>query len=422
MVAPAIPPEPMGQADYAVDDALPSAVVWATSPADVAEALRSAAAHGRAVVPWGSGSQMAFGAPPSRYDTALDLSGLDRVLDHDPANLMVTVEAGARLADVQEALAAERQFIPLDPPYPAATIGGLVATDTDGPWRLGYGGVRDLVLAARLTLASGEDLHLRAESPPKDAELLSLVVGSLGALGVITEVTLRTQRLAAASRTLSVFTYPEPGAAVRLANRMLDVGPRPTALDIFSSAEGAYIILARLEGDERAVEAQARAIESLCRTEYMRRIQIADAKDTREVWEAANVGGSYWDGPRLSYPVIVRLRVPRMAVAPMLLAAKDILRRHDLPRLVSMQAGSGAARIHLGDLRGQSDAAAAVAACLALREAAERLGGYLVVEQAPRRVKERVSVWGATPMLAAVARARARLDPANILNPGRFVQ
>ena len=86
-----------------------------------------------------------------------------------------------------------------------------------------------------------------------------------------------------------------------------------------------------------------------------------------------------------------------------------------------MQAGSGAARIHLGDVRGQSDEAAVVAACLALRDAAQRLGGYLVVEQAPRALKERVSVWGASPVLEAVARAKARLDPLNILNPGRFV-
>ncbi|MFN8474204.1 MAG: FAD-binding oxidoreductase [Anaerolineae bacterium] len=421
MVAPAIPPEPMGQADYAVDETIPSSVVWASSRAEVAEMLRAANAEGRAVVPWGSGSQMALGAPPARYDIALDLSGLNRVADYDPADQTVTIEAGARLSDVQDALLAERQFVPLDPPYPSATIGGLVATDSDGPRRLGFGGVRDLVLALRLTLANGEELLLSSQSEGRGADLLPLAVGSLGALGVITEVTLRTSPLPAASRTLSVFTYPEPSAAVRLGNRILELGPRPTALDIFSSAEGAYIILARLEGDTRAVETQARTIETLCRTEYMRRIQIADAKDTREVWEAANVGGSYWDGPRLSYPVIVRLRVPRMAVAPMLLAAKDILRRHDLPRLLSMQAGSGAARIHLGDLRGQSDEAAVVAVCVALRESAQRLGGYLVVEQAPRAIKERVSVWGATPMLAAVARARAKLDPLNIVNPGRFV-
>ena len=412
----------MGQADYAVDDAIPSIVVWAASRADVTEALRAANAAGQAVIVWGTGSQMALGASPSRYDVALDVSAMNRVLDHDAANLTVAVEAGARLVDIQAVLGEKHQFLPLDPPYPSATIGGLVATDTDGPWRLGYGSLRDLVLGVRLTPGSGEEMTLGdgQENLVSD-DFLSLVVGSLGALGVITEVTLRTSPLPGAARTLSVFTYPEPSAAVRLSNRILDVGPRPTALDIFSSAEGAYIILARLEGDPRTVEAQARTIENLCRTEYMRRIQIADAADTREVWEAANVGGSYWDGPRLSYPVIVRLRVPRMAVAPMLLAGRDILRRYDLPRLVSMQAGSGAARIHLGDVRGQSDEAAVVAACLALRDAAQRLGGYLVVEQAPRALKERVSVWGASPVLEAVARAKARLDPLNILNPGRFV-
>ncbi|MCW5880662.1 MAG: FAD-binding oxidoreductase, partial [Anaerolineae bacterium] len=186
-------PTDMTPPRYAVDGREPSVIARPASLDDLAAALRDAHAAGQAVIPWGAGSQMALGAMPSRYDVALDLSGLDAIVEHDAPNLTITAQAGARLSSLQAALAEAGQFLPLDPAYPEATIGGLIATDASGGWRLGYGTLRDLVLGVRLVLADGTVLKLGGKTMKNVAgyDLIKPVVGSLGTLGVVAEATLR---------------------------------------------------------------------------------------------------------------------------------------------------------------------------------------------------------------------------------------
>lgn len=417
------PTRPIDERDYSVDNRQPTEVRRVHSVDEVVSALQAARLRGQGVIPWGAGTQMALGNSPTRYDMALDMTGLHDIVEHDTPNLTVTVQAGVRLADLQIALGRAGQFLPLDPPFPDATLGGLIATDVSGPWRLGYGTLRDLVLGLRVVRPDGTVLKLGGKTMKNVAgyDLVKLTIGSLGTLGVITEVTLRTYAFPPSNRTLSVFTYPEPVAAANLTARILGLRSGPTALDIFSSAEGAYIILARLEGEPEAVTAQASAIEAVCQTEFMRRIQIADAQDTREIWQAAGAGAGYWDGPRLSYPVVVRVGIPIGQLGPFLDATRDITTRLGLPRLVTMHAGSGAGRVHLGDLNHAHDTTLLSQTAAAIRAAAQRLGGHMVLEAAPPAVKAQVSVWGTIPALELMTEIKSQFDPTNILNPGRFV-
>lgn len=408
---------------YAVDGREPSAVHRPTDLEAVAAALRAAHAAGQAVIPWGAGSQMGLGAPPARYDVALDLSGLDAIIEHDVPNLTITAQAGTRLSSLQAALAETGQFLPLDPPYPNATIGGLIATNASGGWRLGYGTLRDLVLGVRLVLADGTALKLGGKTMKNVAgyDLIKLVVGSLGTLGVVAEATLRAYAHPAVSRTLSVFTFPDADKAASLTARILDLRFGPTALDIFSSAEGAYIVLARLEGEPEAVDALAASIDSLAQDLPWLRVQVADTAASAELWRAASTGGAYWNGPQVSYAVTVRVGVPISAVGPFLADVRAVADRFDVPRLVTMHAGSGAGYVHLGALRSQTTVEALADAALALRGAAETHGGHAVLEAAPPQVKARVPVWGPTAAPDLMAEIKRQFDPTNSLNPGRFV-
>jgi glycolate oxidase FAD binding subunit len=154
----------------------------------------------------------------------------------------------------------------------------------------------------------------------------------------------------------------------------------------------------------------------------MRRIQLANAEDSREVWQAAGAGGGYWDGPRVSYPVVVRVGVPIAQVGPLLDRVRTISQRHNLPRLVTMHAGSGAGRVHLGDLKRSDDIGPLAAAAEAIRAAAESLGGHMIVETAPQAVKARVSVWGQVDAFEVMAEIKQQFDPSDTLNPGRFIK
>ena len=94
---------------------------------------------------------MALGNPPRQVEVVLNTGSLDRVIDHDPANLTVTAESGISLAALQQLLAGQRQFVPVDPPFPErSTVGGIVAANLNGPRRSYYGSVRDLVIGMKV--------------------------------------------------------------------------------------------------------------------------------------------------------------------------------------------------------------------------------------------------------------------------------
>jgi len=168
----------------------PRSVIRPRTVEEVAEVLREADRSGWAVVPWGSGAQQGYGEAPSRYDLALDLTGLSGIVRHRPANLTVRVEARIRPADLNAQLAAHGQWLPLDPPPgDSATIGGILATGLSGPLRARYGPPQDLLIGLRAVLADGTIVQGGGEVVKNVAgyDLPRLLCGSLGTLGVIVE-------------------------------------------------------------------------------------------------------------------------------------------------------------------------------------------------------------------------------------------
>ena len=121
---------------YAVDEVVPQAVVRPADRAAVSEVLRWASVNGANVFPRGGGVFVHLGNVPSRVDVALDLSALDRVVDFQPEDLTVSVEAGITLEALRRELTREGKYVPLEAPLPqAATVGGILATGFSGPMR-----------------------------------------------------------------------------------------------------------------------------------------------------------------------------------------------------------------------------------------------------------------------------------------------
>ena len=118
--------------------------------------LAEAAAAGRAVIPVGGGRLLGLGNRPRSFDVALDLSGLDAVVERSEHDMTVSVQAGIPLERLNQVLGETGQFLPLDPPGgPGHTIGGLLATAMAGPLRLRYGSPRDFLIGLRVALPDG---------------------------------------------------------------------------------------------------------------------------------------------------------------------------------------------------------------------------------------------------------------------------
>jgi glycolate oxidase FAD binding subunit len=385
---------------------------WVAEPGSIDEAaalLRLANDAGLAVAPRGSGTKMGLGNPPRAVDLILSTARMNRVLEHAAGDLVVRVEAGARLRDVQAELAKANQWLALDPPEPDATVGGIIATNAFGPRRLRYGGVRDLLIGVTYVLPDGTVARSGGKVVKNVAgyDLMKLHIGALGTLGAVAEVNLKVQARPEAEATiLGHFEAPVPAieAGLRLARQYLApasaiVLDRNALWACGFTADWRWTLALKLEGYRREVDA-ARDVAAKAIREAGGRTEGQDIPVG--FWEAARDWSDSGDDS-----VLLRAIVPLKDVAAIMAA---------LPAdgQVMAQPAAGVVELRL-------PAGSGAAAVRRLRSAAGE-DGQVIVAAAPASVKSSVDVWGPPPPGFPIMRAlKQALDPNGILNPGRFV-
>jgi glycolate oxidase FAD binding subunit len=386
-------------------------------PASVEEASRvltAASRAGKKVVVVGSGSKLGLGNPPERLDLLVSTRRLHRVLEHAAGDLVVKVEAGARLADLQAALAPSGQWLALDPPEPGATVGGVVAANASGPRRLRYGTVRDLIIGITVVLADGTVAHAGGKVVKNVAgyDLSKLFCGSLGTLGLIAEATFRLhpRPAAAAVVALQVERFEQAGEAVR---RLLRSTLVPSAIELtWYDRPGLLTVV--IEGIRPGVEAQAATAAEL----------LGEVGETEVLGpggtEAAlsQLGATPWEKEEVG----IKVAVPP-AELPGAFADLGPGFRWGSGRLAA-HAGTGVLKVGLtGPDPANADQLEAFAGFLA--EARARLAvrqGSLVVAEAPPALKRAVDVWGPPgDAVDLMRRVKRQFDPDRQMSPGRFV-
>jgi glycolate oxidase FAD binding subunit len=365
---------------------------FVVAPADqaaVAAVLRTAYEHGLAVVPTGSGTKLSWGAAPERVDVLLDLSRLDRLVEHAAGDLIAVVASGRRLDALQADLASAGQWLAVDPPR-GGTIGGLVATATSGPTRLLHGPVRDLVIGTTMVRADGVVARSGGKVVKNVAgyDLGKLVSGSYGTLGVLTEVAVRLHPLPEASRWVSVPVTSSAHAA-DLVQRVVHSHLVATAVELDRPADGAASLVVRLDGIGPGVAA---------RTDHARALLGDGVQDSDEA--------PGWWGTEPAGDVLLKVTHEIASLAAVLDAAAGLDVR-----------GSAA----VGTLYASAPAASASAALARLRSAAPGFGGAVVVLDAPAELKATLDVWGPVRGLDLMRRVKDQFDPTRVLSPGRFV-
>jgi len=355
---------------------------------------------GLVIVPAGLGAHLDVGGPPARVDVLLRLDRLGRVVDHQAADMTVTVQGGCPLAALDATLAARGQWLPLDPPRAVrTTVGGLLAANLSGPLRATQGTARDLLLGIRVAGGGGALVAGggRVVKNVAGYDLPKLHVGALGTLGVIVEATFKVRPRPARENALVVRCRDAADAAA-LASDLLDVDAPPLWLEIEGGHDGGAAVAIGLAGIDEEVAA-ARDVAT----------RLAAGREVRGVDDAAGLRVRLAD---LDAPAVLRIGVLPRDVGAVLadaLAPGVALR-------FGAHAASGVVRVAI------RDAAAAAPLVGTLRPAVAALGGSLVVERAVPAVKQAVDVWGdAGPGLALMRGVKAALDPAGVFAIGRFV-
>lgn len=409
---------------YEVDGMVPTAGVRPPSVGAMSEVVGVAHEEGLATVPVGGGTQRSLGNPPRGYDLALDTRGLDCLIQYEPADLTVTVEAGMTMGKLGEILAAEGQFLPLEVPSPGkATVGGMLAAACFGPLGLTYGFPRDWLIGVKVVNADGRVTKGggRVVKNVTGYDINKLYTGSLGTLGVIVEASLKVAPKPVASATLTA-GFADLGAAMNGAWSMLDGYGGPSALTLLNddAAEGlglespGYMLLARFLGREEVVGGRvARAKSAL---EGLGAVDVRELEADQEdiLWQ--RLVDMPWVDERV--PLSIRCSVLPTEVEKLISSLEEVEHwtlRHGL----FADVGLGLVRsISWGDVPpGEYE------------ERLERVtgrksesGGAWVVEKCPPEVKRGRDVWGPLPPgLRIMRRLKLGLDPHGTLNPGRFV-
>ena len=397
--------------------------VTPASAEQAAEVMQFAAREGLAVVPAGARTFVDAGNLLARADLILSTRRMDRMIAHEPADLVATAEAGLTLTEFQKQLAQNGQWLPVDPADDgSSTLGGIVATGSSGPQSFGYGPLRSFVIGLRVVLADGRQIKAggRVVKNVAGYDLCKLFTGSFGTLGLITEVTFKLRPLPVETRTIVAVGSRE---ALLVAGRLVANKFYPVAVEVVSpllaetlalqTPAGKGLLLIRFAGSPRTVISQtAQALKTL-RDESFRCALYDDDAALWQVLGSAPLQTNY----DLGWSARVRpTELPALVDEIAKLESDDAW--HSAVRWHA-SAGDGRLRVMARSPLYHQEAARALEG---FRQTAQDRGGSLVVEKAPVEVKRELDAWGSFGSAGEVMkRVKEQMDPESVLSPGRFL-
>lgn len=427
-------------AAYSVDGIAPQIAARPASAQEISELVKFAAAEKLAIIPAGARTKLGIGMPPCRYDLAIDMTRLDRVISYDPGDLTLSVEPGIPLRRLIEVLAEHNQFLPLAVPFSdRATVGGTLASGVDSPLRQFYGTARDFVLGMEFVSGDGALTKSggRVVKNVSGYDLHKLFLGSVGSLGVITRINFKTFPL---PRNTATFVAAFRGAhgASRFNQLVQQSTLRPQAVEVIDpgaarilnsagsvavpshSEEVSWYVAVKIAGSDIVINRCHQELEQLARTAYRDSLSSFDKMPDAE-------GMRLWAAVR-EFPAAVERASTESAIFKTACLPADLTSHfegiHSQAQRYSAEAahvvrGVGACYWALFD----TDRAKLRTLCREMLDhSANRIKAPVSILWCPSEWKGELNVWG-PPREDFILHQRVKraFDPHNIFAPGRFV-
>ncbi len=403
--------------------------VYPESEEEIAEILRYANTHGKKISIVGGGTKRGFGGVNESADILLSLANMIGIVEHTVGDMTLTVKAGTPFKDLQNALAAHNQKMALDVNWPGyATIGGVIAANDSGPKRLGYGSSRDAVIGLRVIYPDGTIIRTGGKVVKNVAgyDMNKLFIGSMGTLGVISEVTLKLRPLPKyESLVLLRFPNGDLQEIRSFAIKVLDSMMEPVALELLNpllaeklTGHHQYTVAISFEDNESSVHYQEDFIHKI--QPEKSQIDILSQKNAQAFWDqfyqiAPNGAAKFTNTQTIE--AALKIGVVNLDVLNVLREVQLLQDSHPISILAHGGLGHGLCQVIV---KGSSEEV--LSAIQWLRNSVERMGGYVVVKHLPLILRQKIEVWGKKPShFFLLEGIKNKIDPNGILNQGRFV-
>jgi glycolate oxidase len=435
--------DPVGLRTYECDGltgyrVVPGLVVLPRSKEEVAAAVRICAREGVKFVARGAGTGLSGGALPSEDGIVISLQRLRRIRHLDLDDRRAVVEPGVTNLDISRAVAAHGLYFAPDPSsQQVCTIGGNVAENSGGAHCLKYGFTVHHILAATVVLPDGTVAELGGPAPQFEGyDLLGVLIGSEGTLGIVVEVVVNLLPKPAAVKTL-VADFDTMAHACETVSGIIAAGIVPAAIELMDalaieavevavsagySRETAAALIVELDGPAAEVEAQFREVQQICARRGATALRVAaDAAERATIWKGRKAAFAAMGRISPSYFVQDGV-VPRTRLADALTRIAEMGAAASLRVANVFHAGDG--NLHplvlYSEALGEHEKAEELSTRIA--ELCVELGGSLSGEHGigsdkacsmPRQFT--------ADDLAVMRRLRAAFDPASISNPGKVL-
>ncbi len=395
-------------------DRSPACLVLPGTIEELSQVMAIAAQQNWRVLPTGQSSKLGWGGLAKDIDIVLCTTRLNQIVEHAVGDFTVTVEAGLKLADLAAVLAKEGQFLAVDPAFSdSATVGGIVATADTGSLRQRYGGLRDMLIGVQFVRYDGQLARAggRVVKNVAGYDLMKLMTGGYGTLGILSELTFRLYPVQAVSRSLVLTGAVE--AIARAAAEIRLSGLVPVAFDV--SLEESVALVARFQGIAAGVEEQSERLEKIA-DKHQLAIQRLDSSADATYWQRVA------DWVRAD-TVLCKVGMKPSAITPLLQQLETLRQSSALEVQARLHGSGGLGWVQWTVENTDRSVVQRIAKEIeAVRSHCQRNGGFLSLLQAPSELKRSMDIWGYTGnALQVMVDIKQKFDPPQLLSPGRFV-
>ena len=421
---------------YSVAGKIPSLILFPTSIDQISEIMKSAKRDGKKLLIAGNNSQHSFGSAIETLDWCISLNRMNKIVEHEAADLIINIEPGVTLPQLQKFLNKGQQFLPLDPMGAQnRTLGGIVATNHSGPLRLLYGTCRDLVLGMKVVLPDATVIRAGGKTVKNVAgyDLSKLFIGSLGTLGVIAEITFKLFPLPARSETLWA-TYNQfdeiPDLIQSIGASNLVVSRCEYLNRIFIEKymdndyglKGMHHILFDVQGNAEMMKTTVEKMHQLALEKGAQNIQLFSKKDSTKLWN--QISSLTLFDKKSESDHHCQISIPKASFGSVINSIENFSNNNMLLSLaIQAHAGSRIIDVFCGDWnKEQMSPDRCRSQIESLRQIVKNQNGNMVIWQAPDSSREPAMIWGEPGYdFHLMKKIKTSYDQHQIFVAGRFI-